>query len=535
MLNFNADEVASSYVLGKTGEHNATELAITPPTELSEDERTKHYRVAFLSAGKAYLSEAQTGLSFNVALSSEITKNPRLSIQLIAYDNEGEFVGKSEKLEGFMLEPSISGTSVEIDGENSDIANEIINIAASLNSIEASLFEEIERATEQDAELAFGKVDKLDGKGLSSNDFTDNERLKLSLLENYDDEAILDRLSTVENGIEAFGEVAEYMDALVVKATLSDKKLDYLNKLVKGQVWDTAIDNTAVLTKFVPQGARAASINKIGGKTVSASQMLDKGLYSSSRTVSGIQFVNNSDGTISANGTATANSDFSLGNYQVFSGHKYLIYGCPSGGGANSFHIKFGSGYFDIGQGFVTPTLTRNSVLSVSLSVKARTTVENIVFHPQAFDLTTIFGAGNEPTAEQFRAMLSQEHYEFGQETLLNARCLCILSKDSSGDIIDTYNIPASLISFLSDEGYGQSNGEECNYIDFAEKKYYKFGSYDDGVWLSDVKAIDISQYLSNEAVMTVALGGRIAFVCDNNAPIMSEIEYAIKLTEAIG
>lgn len=43
-----------------------------------------------------------------------------------------------------------------------------------------------------------GKVDKIDGKALSANDFTDNDKAKLNSLENYDDTEILQSVSALE-------------------------------------------------------------------------------------------------------------------------------------------------------------------------------------------------------------------------------------------------------------------------------------------------------------------------------------------------
>lgn len=47
--------------------------------------------------------------------------------------------------------------------------------------------------------LLGGKVDKVDGKGLSTNDFTSAEKTKLEGLSNYDDSALAGRVTTLEN------------------------------------------------------------------------------------------------------------------------------------------------------------------------------------------------------------------------------------------------------------------------------------------------------------------------------------------------
>ena len=47
--------------------------------------------------------------------------------------------------------------------------------------------------------LVATKVDKVDGKGLSTNDYTTEEKVKLATLENYDDTALAGRVTTLEN------------------------------------------------------------------------------------------------------------------------------------------------------------------------------------------------------------------------------------------------------------------------------------------------------------------------------------------------
>ena len=46
--------------------------------------------------------------------------------------------------------------------------------------------------------LLGGKVDKVEGKGLSTNDYTTTEKTKLAGLSNYDDTALAGRVTTIE-------------------------------------------------------------------------------------------------------------------------------------------------------------------------------------------------------------------------------------------------------------------------------------------------------------------------------------------------
>jgi len=126
----------SAHTLGRIGEHNATTLVITPPTELSEDSRTTHYRIAFGVRDEAVLSEAFTETPITVSLSKQLTRASRLSIQVVAYDSEGNYVGKSDKLSGFCLAPSVEGTEISADGTNSDIAWEIVELGEKVDALD---------------------------------------------------------------------------------------------------------------------------------------------------------------------------------------------------------------------------------------------------------------------------------------------------------------------------------------------------------------------------------------------------------------
>lgn len=124
-INFTAQTVVSSYDLGRIGEHNATELVITPPTSLSGDSRTALYRVQFRTGSEIVTSESYTEVPFTVALWQQLTEHSRLSLQVVAYDANGEYIGKSDKLSGFYFNASVSGTLAEADEQLHGLEAEI--------------------------------------------------------------------------------------------------------------------------------------------------------------------------------------------------------------------------------------------------------------------------------------------------------------------------------------------------------------------------------------------------------------------------
>lgn len=126
---------------------------------------------------------------------------------------------------------------------------------------------------------------------------------------------------------------------------------------------------------------------------VSGKNLLKYPYNESTKTVNGITFTDNGDGTITANGTATANATFLLAqNFGFEKEGNYFLSGCPSGGGLNSFYINWYQNhtgvtiknYNDYGSGCIIPyqhIFSENN--SLAISIIAGATVENLVFRPQ--------------------------------------------------------------------------------------------------------------------------------------------------------
>ncbi len=155
------------------------------------------------------------------------------------------------------------------------------------------------------------------------------------------------------------------------------------------------------------------------GRSIEWNQLLDKSKYPTTSTINGVTFTNNGDGTITANGTATSSAFFSVqNNYaDIMSGHKYMILGCPKGGTNSTYSIRYNTnGFGENGSGKIVSkgdsieehNYTRSLIIVVGKGV----TCSNLVFKPQLFDLTQMFGAGNEPaTPEEFWSYFDHKLY----------------------------------------------------------------------------------------------------------------------------
>ena len=96
--------------------------------------------------------------------------------------------------------------------------------------------------------------------------------------------------------------------------------------------------------------------------------------------------------------------------------------------------------------------------------VKSGTNVNGFVWNTQLFDLTVMFGAGNEPTLDEFKAMFPANYYAPSANTMMNAGVTAI---DDS--VVETITIPSAIKSLT---GYGISCPGKYNYIDFEDKKF---------------------------------------------------------------
>ena len=126
---------------------------------------------------------------------------------------------------------------------------------------------------------------------------------------------------------------------------------------------------------------------------VSGKNLLTYPYNETTKTVNGITFTDNGDGTITANGTATADAAFMMDrNFGFEKEGNYFLSGCPSGGGLDSFYINWyqnhtgvtQKNYNEYGSGRIIPyqhIFSENN--SLAIVIIAGATVENLIFRPQ--------------------------------------------------------------------------------------------------------------------------------------------------------
>lgn len=121
-------------------------------------------------------------------------------------------------------------------------------------------------------------------------------------------------------------------------------------------------------------------------------QLFNSSLNPGNTTRAGITMTNNGDGTFTFNGTATGNAIFVFNSNPTAVGHKILMIGAPTNG---TFELNYsgadhGDGAYVIGEGHL-------SSMALIIYKDKIPQANNLVFKPQAIDMTAIFGKGNEP------------------------------------------------------------------------------------------------------------------------------------------
>ena len=98
-------------------------------------------------------------------------------------------------------------------------------------------------------------------------------------------------------------------------------------------------------------------------------------------TVNGITFTPNNDGTITVSGTASADASINISSVQLFENDTYVLWGCPEGGGENTYWLEV-TGTRDYGNGTdftINNNVKNNGIITVKSGISI---VTPIIFKP---------------------------------------------------------------------------------------------------------------------------------------------------------
>lgn len=180
---------------------------------------------------------------------------------------------------------------------------------------------------------------------------------------------------------------------------------------------------TASWIKRTTAADGAALIEAVHGNTLRWNQLFN--VAPATSTSNEVTFTVE-DGSIVANGTATGLAIRNTAG-QLTANHKYLYKGCPSGGSLSTYYAYVSgpdSGFIqrDTGDGVFFTALSSGST-NMIVAVTSGNTASNLKFTMQLFDLTAMFGSGNEPaTVAEFEALYPEPYYPYDAGSLLPVR-----------------------------------------------------------------------------------------------------------------
>ena len=280
-------------------------------------------------------------------------------------------------------------------------------------------------------------------------------------------QAVADSLP--EDYVTAVGKIAENT-AEISAVKLTDKELqrrvNALYDIGQGVTHKFETDTDTAYVKTIPTGGKLMSVKNIGGRSIMWNQLVKP--VPTVVTQAGVKFTFSDDGIITLNGTATTTgSAVSVQSVKNQKGHKYLMIASPLSGVYGKDQLQFSSqsyGQDSTGHGTIITNESSNEKWYYTLYVYEGVTYDNVKLQPQIFDLTAMFGSGNEPTSvEEFEKMFPNDYYQYNAGEIISAGVTEVAVGDS------TYPIPEAIKAL---PGYGWSAGTARNYVDYENKQY---------------------------------------------------------------
>lgn len=217
-------------------------------------------------------------------------------------------------------------------------------------------------------------------------------------------------------------------DNLAAENRKQENRISALMKLNKGQTYDIVPEEGETASRTAPSGAKYVSVDKVGGKSVVWNQLVNPDNFS---TV-GCNATENG-GVVTLTELAR-NNRYQAGKIAVTKNHKYYQSVKIKSDGTNP--AGFQNYLFlptmekttsaELTRLSIVTTATGNGESLVQLSGTEGTEYQIVKNSFVLFDLTLMFGAGNEPTAEQFGAMFPEESYPYNPGEIISSRTATI-------------------------------------------------------------------------------------------------------------
>lgn len=280
--------------------------------------------------------------------------------------------------------------------------------------------------------------------------------------------------SLPDDYVTAVGKIAENT-AEIANVKLTDKELkrrvNALYSIGQGITHQFETDSDTAYAKTVPTGGKLMSVKNVGGRSI----VFNQNFQPRREANNGATVTADSDGTITINGTTTASyinfrdvtpEQNKIGKYMF----KLLILNNP-----DNINMK----YSFLNRSQSTPVITSGSSAVIYNQTQSEislgkatgisgfavgTVFNDVKIKIQIFDLTAMFGSGNEPSSvEEFEKIFPADYYPYNAGEIICAGVESVAVGDTA------HPIPEAIKAL---PGYGWSAGTARNYVDYENKRY---------------------------------------------------------------
>lgn len=257
--------------------------------------------------------------------------------------------------------------------------------------------------------------------------------------------------------------------AEIGRVKLTDKELqrrvNALYDLGNGVTHQFETDTDKAYQKTVPTGGKLMSVKNIGGRSIVFNQMIPDSIIHVTITIDEDIAEEKWLKQIVADTSPIAQAI----------GHKVAGKCIRDINNPSSYvTVRFGNNNVNVSNGSERYATTENGIYTLSSGVGnppplyfrafAGATAGTYKFTLQLFDLTAMFGAGNEPsTVEEFEKIFPNDYYPYNAGEIVRAGVTEVVVGDTAHQIPEAIrNLP----------GYGWSAGTAKNWVDYENKKY---------------------------------------------------------------
>lgn len=217
----------------------------------------------------------------------------------------------------------------------------------------------------------------------------------------------------------------------------TDRKLDALWKLNQGISYEFQTDEAKSYQKTVPSGAKMANVKSIGGKTIAWNQLI-----TNTRKISFSVKEEQNEGWLKTTNTMCHSEALLIKNHTYIG---LLQTDCQNITVMNAAYGEVATGIFTCNN---AQRYNKDYDLYV---VSSGVNVGEYYFSYMLFDLTQMFGSGNEPsTPEEFEAMFPADYYPYNAGELMSAPVNEVV--EQGRNLFDCYGFSSISISNIADK-----------------------------------------------------------------------------------